>query len=60
MSLEDLMDIKIVSASRTEESTFDVTVSSFVISKKEIEFSGATNIPENFKIMSWSNSQRNI
>ena len=44
------MDVSIVSASRKEESTFDVPVSSFVITAKEIELMGATSIPDTFKI----------
>ncbi|MFY0686841.1 MAG: TonB-dependent receptor [Cyclobacteriaceae bacterium] len=51
MSLEDLMDIVIVSASRQEESSFDVPVSSFVVSKSEIELMGATSIPDALRIV---------
>ena len=50
LSLEELMNVKIVSASREEESSFDVPVSSFVISKAEIQYSGATNIPEALRL----------
>ncbi|WP_162555617.1 TonB-dependent receptor plug domain-containing protein [Reichenbachiella versicolor] len=50
LSLESLMDIKIVSASRKEEDSFDAPISSFVISKQEIELYGATNIPEALRL----------
>lgn len=50
LSLEELLDIEIVSASREKESSFDVPVSSFVISKQEIVLSGATSIPDALKI----------
>lgn len=50
MSMEDLLNVKIISASRKEEKSFDAPVSSFVISKTEIELSGATNIPEALRL----------
>ncbi|WP_109829632.1 TonB-dependent receptor plug domain-containing protein [Reichenbachiella versicolor] len=46
MSLEDLMSISIVSASRESESLFDSPLSSYVITSKEISEMGATSIPD--------------
>lgn len=40
MSLEELMNSTIISASRKEESAFDSPLSSFIISKKEISAMG--------------------
>ena len=50
LSLDDLLKVKIVSASRTEESTFEAPNSSFVITKEEIRLMGATSIPDALKI----------
>ncbi|MGL1886463.1 MAG: TonB-dependent receptor [Reichenbachiella sp.] len=50
LSLEDLLSIEIVSASRSSETSFDVPLSSFVITKTEIELMGAISIPEALRI----------
>lgn len=50
LSLEDLMNVKIVSASRKSESVFDAPVSSYVISKQDIAVSGALSIAEALKL----------
>jgi iron complex outermembrane receptor protein len=50
MSLEDLMKVPIVSASRKKEDAFDAPVSSYVVSRKEILNSGATSIPEALRL----------
>ncbi len=50
LSLEDLMNVKIVSASRKSESVFDAPVSSFVITKQDIAVSGALSIAEALKL----------
>lgn len=46
MSLEDLLNVTIVSASRKEENSFDAPLSSWVITKQEIINMGATSIPD--------------
>lgn len=50
LSLEELMNVKIVSASRSEENAFDAPLSSYVITRQEIERSGATNLPDALRI----------
>lgn len=50
LSLEDLMDVKIVSASRKEESAFEAPLSSCVITRQEILNMAATSIPDALKI----------
>src|SRR5690606_3233980 len=50
LSLEDLMDIQVVSASKKEESLFDAPLSATVISRGEIEKSGATSIMEALRL----------
>ena len=50
LSLEELMNVEIVSASRKEESLFDAPVSSSVITHEEIARSGVTTIPEALRL----------
>ena len=50
MSLEDLMNVEIVSASKKEESAFDAPISSSVITRDEIARSGVTTIPEALRL----------
>ena len=50
LSLEELMNVEIVSASKKEESTFDAPVSSSVITRDEISQSGVTTIPEALRL----------
>ncbi len=50
ISLEDLMNVKIVSASRKEESSFEAPLSTCAITRKDIDMMGATSIPEALKI----------
>ena len=50
LSLEELMNIEIVSASKKSESLFDAPVSSYIISKDEILNSGATSVPDALKL----------
>lgn len=50
ISLEDLMNVKIVSASRSEEKAFEAPLSSFVVTRREIFNSGATSIPEALRL----------
>lgn len=45
-SLEDLMDIKVTSVSKTEQTLSRTAAAVFVISGEEIRRSGATNIPD--------------
>lgn len=49
LSLEELMNIEIVSASKESESLFESPVSSCVITGNEIMLNGATSIPEALK-----------
>ena len=50
LSLEELMNVEIVSASRKEESAFEAPVSSSVITRDEIARSGVTTIPEALRL----------
>jgi iron complex outermembrane recepter protein len=50
LSLDDLMNVNMVSASRSEEKAFEAPLSSFVITKGEIENSGSTSIPEALRL----------
>lgn len=45
-SLEDLMNVKVVSVSKTEEAISRTAAAIFVIAQKHIRRSGATNIPD--------------
>ncbi|MFZ1206483.1 MAG: TonB-dependent receptor [Candidatus Acidiferrales bacterium] len=45
-SLEDLMNIKVVSVSKTEQSVARTAAAIFVITQEDIRRSGATNIPD--------------
>lgn len=46
LSLEELMDVKIYSATKKEQAMADTAAAAFVISQEDIRRSGATNIPE--------------
>lgn len=50
LSLEELMNIEIVSASKKAESLFDAPVSSYIITNEEILNSGATSVPDALKL----------
>lgn len=50
MSLEDIMNLKIVSASKRAESVFESPLSATVITRKEIFMTGATSIPEALRL----------
>ncbi|MEO1052780.1 MAG: TonB-dependent receptor [Bacteroidota bacterium] len=50
LSLEDLMNMTIESASKKQESLFDAPVSSYSITSTEIERAGATSIPEALRL----------
>jgi iron complex outermembrane receptor protein len=50
MSLEDLMNVPIVSASREKEDAFDAPVTSYVVTRQEIEKAGSTSIPEALRL----------
>src|SRR5437899_3055209 len=45
-SLEDLMDVQVTSASRKEQKLSEVAAAIFVISREDIQRSGARNIPD--------------
>jgi iron complex outermembrane receptor protein len=51
LSLEELMNIEIVSASKKAESLFDSPLSASVLSKDEIQNSGATSIMEALRLI---------
>ncbi|HRE86199.1 MAG TPA: TonB-dependent receptor plug domain-containing protein, partial [Accumulibacter sp.] len=46
ISLEDLLRVEVTSASRKSERLHDVAAAVYVISREDIERSGATSIPE--------------
>ena len=50
MSLEDLMNVEIVSASKKSENLFDAPVSSYSITREEIDKAGSTSIPEALRL----------
>lgn len=50
MSLEELMNVTIVSASKKEETVFDAPVSSYSITREEITKAGITSIPEALRL----------
>lgn len=50
MSLEELLDIKIESASKKEEKIFDAPLTSTVITKEQIFYSGVLTIPEALRL----------
>ena len=50
MSFEQLMNVKIISASKKAEDPFDVPVSSFVIDRVDIEAMGATSVPDALRL----------
>jgi iron complex outermembrane receptor protein len=51
MSLEELMDIQVVSASKKAESLFDAPLSASVLTRDEIQKAGATSIMEALRLM---------
>jgi iron complex outermembrane receptor protein len=51
MSLKDLLNIKIVSASKSAESLFDAPLSASVITKEEIQKSGYTTVMEALRLV---------
>ncbi|MCS3799673.1 TonB-dependent receptor plug domain-containing protein [Niastella sp. OAS944] len=51
MSLKDLLNVKIVSASKSAESLFDAPLSASVIMKEDIMKSGATSIMEALRLV---------
>ncbi|MFQ3576857.1 MAG: TonB-dependent receptor plug domain-containing protein, partial [Cytophagales bacterium] len=51
MSLEDLLNVKVVSASREEEDIFKSPLTSYVVTREEIEKAGITSIPEALRLV---------
>jgi iron complex outermembrane recepter protein len=51
MSLEDLMNVKVVSASKKSENLFDAPLSASVLTRDEIQKAGATSIMEALRLM---------
>ena len=50
LSLEELMNVEIVSASKKSENLFDAPVSSYTITRSEIARAGVTSIPEAMRL----------
>ena len=50
ISLEDLLGVEVTSASRKAERLHEVAAAVFVISREDIERSGATNIPQALRL----------
>ena len=50
MSLEELMNIEIVSASKKAESLFDAPLSSYTITKEDILRAGSMSIPDALRL----------
>ena len=50
LSLEELMNVEIVSASKKSENLFDAPVSSYTITRSEIAKAGITSIPEALRL----------
>jgi iron complex outermembrane recepter protein len=51
LSIEDLMDSKVISATRTEQQLTDTAAAAYVISQDDIRRSGATTIPEALRMV---------
>ena len=51
MSLDELMNVQVVSASKKAESLFDAPLAASVLSREEIQQSGATSIMEALRLM---------
>lgn len=51
MSLKDLLNVKIVSVSKTSESLFEAPLSASVVTKEEIQRSGCTSIMEALRLV---------
>lgn len=51
MSLEELLNVEIVSASKKAESIFDAPLSASVLIREEIQNSGVTSIPEALRLI---------
>ena len=56
MSLEDLLNVEITSAARKSQRLNDVAAAVYVITREDIERSGATNIPEALRLAPGSTS----
>lgn len=50
LSLEELMNVEIISASKKSENLFDTPVSSYTITRSEIAKAGITSIPEALRL----------
>jgi len=50
LSLEELMNVKIISASKREENYYDTAAATFVISSEDIRRAGARSIPEALRL----------
>ena len=51
MSIQDLMDVEVSSVSKKEQKLSDVAAAIFVITQDDIRRSGATNIPDLFRMV---------
>ena len=51
LSLEELMEIEIISASKKEEKLFEAAAAVYVITQEDIRRSGVTNVPEALRMV---------
>ena len=51
LSIEELMNSKVVTATRSEQQLMDTAAAAYVISQDDIRRSGATNIPEALRMV---------
>ena len=51
MNIEDLMNVKVMSVSKTEETLSRAAAAVFIITQKDIARSGATNIPDLLRVV---------
>jgi len=58
LSLDELMNIRVTSVSRTSQTLFETPAAVFVITKEDIRRSGATTIPELFRMVPGMNVAR--
>lgn len=50
MSMQELMNIKVISVSKREESYYDAAAAAFIITQNDIRRAGARNIPEALRL----------
>ena len=60
LKIEDLMNVDVTSASRKEQKLSEVPAAVFVITKEDIQRSGATNIPDLLRMVPGLDVARSI